>query len=396
LPFNARDVTINDRYSHRARLERFLVPETQVSKRSELKLLMNLVFRRRFMPELEKIRYDIRKVPLRKIWNYIKIQFNRQFYIPRVLGMPYKLQVEPFYGCNLHCPGCPATDPEARRSPGPVDLDLYNKFIDEVGEYAFFIRFWSWGEPLLHPHLPEMIARAHRQGLITITSTNANVPRDDAYLRRLLQSGLDMMIIAIDGIDQETYSSFRQNGKLDRLLDFTGRAVALKKELGLREPILNLRIVVTRRNEEQLPALRELARELGVDMLTHKTLNPSQDMKTVLYDILPKDKKYHRYAIDEKEGTIIPRRRKRHCSFPWNQATLFADGTLVGCEFDHKYLYPFGNLKDASFAELWRNEAAHRFRHEFARDRDEIEFCRLCPYQYMLHESCTIEKFVLN
>ncbi|MBN2430834.1 MAG: SPASM domain-containing protein [Acidobacteria bacterium] len=367
-----------------------------MSKISELKTLAHLILRRRFIIQLEMAWYDVPHIPLKKIWNYILIQFNRLFYIPRVLGMPYKLQVEPFFGCNLQCPGCPAIDPEAKRAKGPLDLDVYKKFIDAVGDYALFLRVWSWGEPLLHPRLPEMITYAKQKNIIVITSTNANVPRDDDYLRRLVASGLDMLIIAIDGVDQATYSAFRKKGQLERLIDFTRRMVALKKDMGLREPILNLRMVVTRQNEHQITQLKKLAAELGVDILTLKTLNPSQDMKTVLFDIMPEEKKYHRYAVNEEEGTIVPRRRKRRCSFPWNQATLFSDGEIVGCEFDHQYLYPFGNLKDASFGEIWQGEAAHRFRRDYVKSRDSIEFCRLCPYQYMIPESCTVEKFVVG
>ena len=367
-----------------------------MSKRTEFFTLLNLIFRRRFKVEIEKVRYEVPDVPFRKIWNYLLIQFNRLFFIPRVQGMPYKIQVEPFFGCNLACPGCPAHDPDASRKPGPVDIDVYNRFIDSLGPYALFLRMWSWGEPLLHPQLPEMIERAKRHNLIVITSTNANVQCDDDYLRRLLKSGLDTLIIAIDGVDQEIYGKFRIKGKLQRLLDFTQRAVSLKKELGLRHPRLKLRVVVTRNNEKQIPQFRDLARDLGVDLLTLKTFNPSQDMKTVLKEIVPDDEKYHRYAFDRATGRIIHKRRKRHCSFPWNQATLFADGQVIGCEFDHKYLYPYGNLKNTPFKEIWKGDAAHEFRKQFVRSRDDIEFCRLCPYQYMIQESCTVERIDFN
>jgi len=70
---------------------------------------------------------------------------------------------------------------------------------------------------------------------------------------------------------------------------------------------------------------------------------------------------------------------------------LFADGTVVSCEFDLTFEYPFGNINQSSFEEIWFSPQAEAFRKRFQKSRDAFEFCQNCVYDYKLIDGCVLE-----
>src|SRR2546428_2776903 len=97
-----------------------------------------------------------------------------------VRDFPLNLDIETTGVCNLLCPFCSTTfkqwGPDA---PGYMKMDLYKRIIDEGaanGLYAIKLSFR--GEPMLHPHLVEMVAYAKAKGILDVTfNTNATLLR---------------------------------------------------------------------------------------------------------------------------------------------------------------------------------------------------------------------------
>ena len=97
--------------------------------------------------ECDGIPFFFRNVPLKKLKNWLLVESSLLFKPERPWGWPTHLQVEPTNLCNLKCPLCPVTE-GLKRPKGHMDLDLFKKFIDEVGDYAFLIILWDWGGTL--------------------------------------------------------------------------------------------------------------------------------------------------------------------------------------------------------------------------------------------------------
>ena len=72
----------------------------------------------------------------------------------------------------------------------------------------------NYGEPLVNLETPKLVRAAKRYLLHTMISTNMTVPRFDA--EAYVESGLDYMMVSIDGATQEVYERFRRKGDLDR------------------------------------------------------------------------------------------------------------------------------------------------------------------------------------
>jgi MoaA/NifB/PqqE/SkfB family radical SAM enzyme len=178
-------------------------------------------------------------VPEKKIDNYLKmrnIQADADNYV--VDGFPYMLQVEPTNMCNLKCPLCPAGTNQLERPRRHMPLQEFKGLVDDMEDYLLFLILWEWGEPFMHPQLPEIIRYAADRDIKTLTSTNAHFLDDAQYLERILTSGLTTLIVAIDSLEQERYSIYRKNGSLSKAVAGLKKVVRLKKGLSPKHGLI--------------------------------------------------------------------------------------------------------------------------------------------------------------
>ena len=316
----------------------------------------------------------------RRLINYFKLQLS---YFLSFLGIriylhasPYFISIEPANYCNLHCPECPVGN-KNNHSPAHIIFDnkRYQKLVDELAPKLIHIIFYFQGEPLLHSQLPEMINYAHRAKLYTSTSTNAQF-LTHSKTKELILSGLDKLIISVDGSTQETYETYRIGGKLEKALNGIRHVVALKKELKSVTPLVEVQFLVLKTNEHQMMEMKQLTKSLGADRLTFKTAQ--------LYDyehghkLMPTNKKYSRYE-QNKNGTYqLKAKQSNHCWRLWNGAVVNSNGNVLPCCFDKLSEFSFGNINEESFINNWRNKKASDFRGKILQNRKQFEMCRNC------------------
>jgi radical SAM protein with 4Fe4S-binding SPASM domain len=268
-----------------------------------------------------------------------------------------------------------------------MDPALFRKIIDEAGDYVFLILLWDWGEPLLSPSIHEMIAYARAKGIRVVTSTNGNTLAKPGLAERLVRSGLDTLIVALDGATQETYELYRRGGKLSSVVEGIRTVVERKRELKSATPLINLRQVVMRQNEAELPELKRLAEELGVDALTLKTMNPYDENGALPIDearnieFIPKDPRYRRFDYSNAGERRI-RLERNPCKQLWNNPAIHFDGTVCPCAFDPKETQTLGDLKKDSFDDVWYGPAYRAMRRRFRKDWKNLPLCKECSYAY--------------
>src|SRR5690606_7674496 len=145
-----------------------------------------------------------------------------------------------------------------------------HRLMDELGPTLSWLTFYFQGEPYLHPEFTDLVAYASEKGVYTATSTNAHFLNEEAALRTV-ESGLDRLIISIDGTTQDTYRAYRVGGSLEKVLEGTRQLIRAKKALRSRTPHLIFQFLVVAPNEHQIPEVYQLARSLGVDQVVLKT-----------------------------------------------------------------------------------------------------------------------------
>src|SRR5207237_766158 len=120
------------------------------------------------------------------------------------------------------------------------------------------------GEPYLNPKLLEYVKYASDKGIYTATSTNAHY-LTEANAKATVESGLDRLIISIDGVTQGVYEKYRIGGHLDKVLEGAKNVIKWKKELRSKTPHIVFQFLVVKPNEHQIPDLMRLAREIGAN-----------------------------------------------------------------------------------------------------------------------------------
>lgn len=290
-------------------------------------------------------------------------------------GLPISVSIEPTTSCNLRCPECPSGLRKFSRPTGMLDETLFCETIDRLSPHLLYLTFYFQGEPYLNPKFTDMVRYASRKKIYTSTSTNAHY-LDDETARRTVESGLDRIIISIDGTTQETYSFYRVGGKLDKVIEGTKNILKWKKELRSATPHVVFQFLVVKPNQHQVKEVKRLADELGVDEVLLKTAQVYEYENG--NELIPTEDKYSRYRRLADGTWTIKNRLTNHCWRMWHSCVITWDGTVVPCCFDKDAQHRLGTLRNFSMKEIWFSAPYRRFRESVLRSRKEIDICRNC------------------
>jgi radical SAM protein with 4Fe4S-binding SPASM domain len=217
-----------------------------------------------------------------------------------------------------------------------------------------------------------------------------------------VKSGLNRLIISVDGTDQTSYSTYRIGGNLEKVVEGVKALSEAKRASGSQTPLIIIQFLALKSNQHQIREIKKKGLEWGGDKVTVKTAqfysfihgNP----------LMPGDKKYSRYKQErdkkpgyggnrhsqkspdernEKESRqqfsySIKNSLPRHCFRMWSSCVITWDGNVVPCCFDKNAGAAFGNLKNKSFMEIWRSRTYKDFRRMILEKREKIEICANC------------------
>jgi radical SAM protein with 4Fe4S-binding SPASM domain len=340
-------------------------------------MIARTITTRRLVTHFDKIELVCDNLSMRRIRTWLITELTYVFKWDRVRTLPTHLQIEPTNKCNLRCPVCHVvTDTKPQ---GRIRFDDFCKIIDEVGDYLLVLNLWGWGEPFLNPDIFAMIRYAKARGIKVVTSTNGHFLDNTEHVDQLLDAAPDILFVALDGVDKATYEKYRQNGNWERVLAGLRLLLRRREERGLKFPRINLRMLLTKDTESQVPAMQTLAQKIGVDVVSFKTLN-SFDNPVCGETLIPNDQAYRRFMYD---NAGMPIRVENRCRKLWNHPTIYHDGTLVLCDYYTGDEFALGNvLKDRTFSQFWFGEEYRQVRKRFAMDKRAGLRCDNCSLNY--------------
>jgi radical SAM protein with 4Fe4S-binding SPASM domain len=288
-------------------------------------------------------------------------------------GGPETAMIEPTNLCNLACPTCPTGTGKIKPKP-QMSLARFDAVIAALAPRLRNLALWNYGEPLLNPELPRMIARAKEAGVAVVkVSSNAHF-LDGERGRALLASGLDVLILSVDGVSQASYEAFRRDGDYAHVASQVAWICAEKRRLMLARPRIELQFIVMRHNEHELPEIRRLAAEWGVDRLRVKTVGADDDKTRSL---VPSSQLLSRYREDRSSPNV----RHPFCTMAWDHAVVNVDGSVTPCCYlrpDMGEQFVMGNVFEAPFLAIWRGENYQRFRAAMLAGREAMPVCDRC------------------
>ncbi|MFY7964541.1 MAG: radical SAM/SPASM domain-containing protein [Chitinophagaceae bacterium] len=320
------------------------------------------------------------KLTFRRILNATKVwcsfQLSKLLKKPIQWGYPISISFEPTTSCNLRCPECPSGLREFTRPTGMLQKSFFQQTIDDIHKDLLYLIFYFQGEPYLNPDFLDMVKYAHDKGIYTATSTNAHYLTDEKA-KKTVESGLDRLIISVDGTTQDVYQQYRVGGKLDKVLEGARNIVKWKKELNSKTPFIFFQFLVVKPNEHQIEDIKKLGKEIGVDQVRFKTAQV-YDYDTDPNQLIPTIEKYSRYKKNKQGKMQIKSGLNNHCWRLWSGNVLTWDGLVVPCCFDKDAMHQLGNLKMQSFKEVWDNDNYQQFRKELMTSRKNIDICANC------------------
>lgn len=329
------------------------------------------------------------KLTLQRLWNAIKVyssyQLSKLSGKPIQWGLPISISFEPTTSCNLRCPECPSGMRAFTRPTGMLENSFFRQTIDDIHKELLYLIFYFQGEPYLNPEFLDMVKYAHDKGIYTATSTNAHYLTGEKA-KQTVESGLDRLIISIDGTTQDVYQQYRIGGKLDKVLEGARNIVKWKKELKSKTPFVFFQFLVVKPNEHQINAIRELGREIGVDQVRFKTAQV-YDFQNDPNQLIPTNLKYSRYKKNAGGTMTVKSGLGNHCWKLWHSNVITWDGLVVPCCFDKDAMHQLGNLKTQSFKETWQNDNYKQFRRELLTSRKNIDICANCSEGLKVWES---------
>jgi pyruvate-formate lyase-activating enzyme len=278
------------------------------------------------------------------------------------------------YPCNFGCPNCPYTDSNSEirrfyheRQGDLFPVPLWHKIAAECGEYGAWMRCTGGGEPMLHPHMVNMVEYAKAKGARIWMNTNGSMfgplVKYRQKLERLVRAGIDLIEFSMDAGDAETYAVVRPpHGGPPRdpqkwwrdVVDNVKAAIALRNEL--RSPT---RVVVSIIRQALIEgklddAVRFWTDEIGVDeVITRKFL--SWDDNTTIS--LGK-------ALDPHLYRNLPTERQEPCVWPFERLNVDTLGRIALCGQDVSFrtsaLFP--NVNDTTIKAIWQGERFNWYR----------------------------------
>ncbi len=327
----------------------------------------------------EFLRFIQKTITAKRLTNalliYMGFYFSRVFKLVNPWGMPISLSIEPTTACNLGCPECPSGLKQFSRDTGNLKAENFNRWLEQLAPTLSYLNFYFQGEPFIHNDILDFISKASLKGIYTSTSTNAHFITEKRA-EEIVHSGLDRILISIDGTTQEVYEQYRVHGLLQKVLDGTKHLVEARKNHKSRTPHIIFQFLVVRPNEHQIEEAKQLANEYKVDEIRFKTAQ--------VYDyengnpLIPTIEKYSRYKRLSNGKFMVKSSLDNHCWRMWSGAVVTWDGKVVPCCFDKDATHEMGNLSKEDFNSIWKGKTYSAFRKQLLKGRKEIDICKNC------------------
>lgn len=280
---------------------------------------------------------------------------------------PDRIYMELTNNCNFQCIMCPNGKGLMKRERGFMDYEIARKIIDEMAPHADTFVLHIWGESLLHPRIFDIIKYCQKYNVRTELSTNTSLLNEDIS-RNIIDSGLSMIYLCVDGATKETYEHVRKNGDYEKAIKNVEDFLRIKNEMNhgrnKKEPFVNLQIIVMSETKDEIETFKKRWSIEGVDKINVKPLDTWGGQ-------IPE--------INILKANSGKKPDKRfHCPNLWYHAHIYFDGTLVCCDRDFDAKYPLGNVKDGVM-KAWNGLKMQELRKKhIAQGLNDIPSCGNC------------------
>ena len=273
------------------------------------------------------------------LFNRISLLISRK---SRTLNLPHPnvIMLEVTNHCQLHCITCAREYAFGHSMDiGHMDFSEAKKIIDENHIYLDSIGLTGLGEPLLYPHLKQLIEyiREKNKGMLIFISTNAQHKKTVEILSSIADK-IDTLQISIDGIG-DTFERIRKNGDYVSFIKNCREIVKFSRSYRF---YIKLNMVVFEENYREMKDVIQFAKEYGINEVSFNSLNQvaiDKDMSDYSFYHSASFKKELQEAsalakqldIHSEYPNIGKRNTFYTCPYPWTSFYITWDGYLAPC-----------------------------------------------------------------
>ncbi len=308
--------------------------------------------------------------------------------------------------CNLRCVHCRSSSEMEIQGHPDFTLEEAYRLIDDIVSYAQPVVVLSGGEPLTRRDVFEIARYGTDKGLRMCLATNGTLVTDE-ICEKIKQSGIRIVSLSLDGADETVHDDFRsQKGAFAGTIN----AAHLFKKHGI-EFIINSSF--TKRNQEQIPRVYRLAKELGATAWYMFMIVPTGRGEEIMNELISKEDydkildwhydmekeedlmlvrptcapHYYRVQLQraKEEGEKVKRRTlkfstggSKGCLAGQLICLIDVDGNVLPCSY---FNLPAGNVREKSFKEIWENSDLFKDLRDFKKYKGRCgscEFVNVC------------------
>jgi len=209
---------------------------------------------------------------------------NSVLHLRRPVSHLVKMYIEPTNRCNLECRTCMRN---VWSEPlGQMSSATFTRIIKGLRSFSPppIVFFGGLGEPLFHPNIVEMVVQAKSLGATVELITNGTLLIKERA-RELIEAGLDMLWVSVDGATPESYADVRLGATLPKVLANIKHFRDIRIEKHLLTPKIGIVFVAMKRNIADLPSVLRIGSQLDVTRILVTNVIPyNEDLKNeILY-----------------------------------------------------------------------------------------------------------------
>ena len=215
-------------------------------------------------------------------------------------------------------------------------------------------------------------------------STNLN-HFNYAICSELVLSGVDKVIVSLDGASQESVSQYQVGSDFSKVIANIKKLANCKKELNSKTPVIAWRFLVNSYNENEIDIAKRLSKEIGVDELKFNKFRCDMGRELLLDNDeqfrnvsswLPSNESLSYYDYTKKKKKKI-----RNCRWLWLKSSINWNGSVSPCCAVWHEKFDFGNIRDESFHTIW-NSSKYQEARKIARNKKIQSTDNICAICY--------------
>ena len=343
----------------------------------------------------ELLRYKLRytglahtiRVAYLDLSDILALRLSKRF--PSRTHSPRSIQIECTTKCNLKCTFCELS----HWTEKPTDLTFasFEKMVARLPKLRR-VDLTGIGEVLMNREFVKMVEFLKARGVYITLNDNFTLITEKTA-RRLVELGVDHVFLSLDGATKETYEEIRVGSNFDKVIANARGLVRMKRQLRKRLPEIKINTVVCLTNYQEMPAIVELAHDIGIGMVVFVNVITFEDtvgLDTAVVQREVQTKMQEALRRARELGVLVKmelfeKAPVEQCDFPWTRNFVTYDGYVHPCCYttqtgDRKSQNrrSLGNLLDSPYEALWDAPGYSAFREKMGRGILPSQ-CGHCP-----------------